>query len=296
MLKKNVLNSPRLLELKKHRRRAVWNKILIFFLGLGVIFASLAYLFHLDSLNISEIQIVGNKVIETETLQQTVTEQIAGKYLYFFPKTNILFYPQNNIKNELQNKFKRLKDINLAVKNKRTLEVNLSEREAKYTWCGKTLPLLDKGRVGEGSEKCYFTDEDGFIFDEAPYFSGEVYFKFYGLVSESYFSKSNFQQLISLKDTLVGIGLQPVILYVKDNGEMEVFLSKGASAETNPRIIFKIDSDFQKVAENLQAALLAEPLLSEFKNKYSALQYIDLRFGNKIYYKFSAQGAPIGGQ
>jgi hypothetical protein len=53
-----------------------------------------------------------------------------------------------------------------------------------------------------------------------------------------------------------------------------------------PEIIFKIDSDFQKIAENLQAAITTEPLQTDFKNKYSSLLYIDLRFGNKVYYKF----------
>ena len=48
-----------------------------------------------------------------------------------------------------------------------------------------------------------------------------------------------------------------------------------------------LDSDFEKLAENLQAALMTEPLQSDFKNKFSSLLYIDLRFGNKVYYKFN---------
>ena len=146
-------------------------------------------------------------------------------------------------------------------------------------------------------------DEDGYIFDEAPYFSGEVYFKFYGLTdvgrpdsgrptSEdfplgSYFLKQNFKQLISFKDILIGIGLKPVALYATNDGDIQIFLSGGTLPTTGPQIIFRADADFQNVAENLEAALTTEPLQSEFKNKYSSLQYIDLRFGNKVYYKFS---------
>ena len=48
----------------------------------------------------------------------------------------------------------------------------------------------------------------------------------------------------------------------------------------------KMTSDFQKIAENLQAALATEPLRSDFKNKYSSLLYLDLRYGNKVYFKF----------
>ncbi len=137
-------------------------------------------------------------------------------------------------------------------------------------------------------------DESGYIFDKAPYFSGEVYFKFYGLFDinnidnplGSYFSKQNFEQLVSFKYLLAGIGLKPVALYIADNGDAQMFLSDGDSLMADPKIIFKVDSDFQKVAENLETALSTEPLQSNFKNKYSSLLYIDLRFGSKVYYKF----------
>ena len=72
---------------------------------------------------------------------------------------------------------------------------------------------------------------------------------------------------------------------MEDNGDIKVFLS-GKKNQPWPEIILKADSDFQKVAENLEAALTTEPLQSNFKNKYSSLLYIDLRVKNKVYYKF----------
>jgi hypothetical protein len=289
MKKRNVLNSPRLAELKKRRRRAILNKIFLSTFGLGAIFFLLTYVSRLPNLNIVEIQIDGNKTVDTEILKTTIERELAGKYLWLFPKTNILFYPQNAIKNELQDKFTRLNNIDLSIKNNKILSVSLTEREAKYTWCGNVFPEFGRS-TSESSEKCYFLDENGYIFDEAPYFSGEVYFKFYGTTEQplgSYFLKDKFKQLTSFKDILVDIGLKPVSLYVTKDGDVEIFLSRGASSTTLPKIIFKIDADFQNVAENLEAALTTEPLKTEFKNKYFSLQYIDLRFGNKVYTKFS---------
>jgi len=282
MQKRNVLNSPRLLELKKNRRKVFFRKTLFLAVIILIIFFGLAYLSHLDSLNITEVEVGGNRVIDTEALKTTVNQQIARKYLWLFPKTNILIYPQNAIKNELRDKFKRVKDVSLSIKDGKILAISLIEREAKYTWCGITINLEE--------EKCYFLDADGYIFDEAPYFSEEVYFKFYGLENYNplgtFFSEQNFKQLISFKDTLAGMELRPIAMYVKNDGNAEVILSKGSSASVPPKIIFKMDSDFQNIAENLDAALHTEPLLSKFKNKYSSLQYIDLRFENRVYDKF----------
>jgi hypothetical protein len=290
MQKQNILNSPRLLELKRRRRKAILYKFLLYFFGVVVVFILLGFLSCIKNLNISDVEISGNSVLETEALQNVVKEQIAGKYLWLFPKTNILFYPQNKIKNELQNKFKRIKDITLSIKKNNTLEVSLTERTAAYTWCGATLPLL-RGGVGEGFEQCYFMDRGGYIFDEAPFFSGEVYFKFYGSADGqgSYFLKKDFERLIYVKDILLSLNLKPVAVYVARAGDVEFFLSKGtASASTiGPKIIFKLEADFQNATENLQAALNTEPLKSKIINKYSSLQYIDLRFGNKVYDKFN---------
>ncbi len=288
-MKRNVFSSPRLLELKKHRRRVAVKKILIYLFGLAIFFALLVFLSRLSNFNIAEIQISGNKVVATEALQKIAQEQLAGNYFGVFPKTNFLIYPQSKIETELKNKFKRIKDVFVNDKNIKTLEISLIEREAKYTWCGD---------VPEKDQPCYFIDEDGFIFDEAPYFSGTVYFKFFGTQSaESYFFKQKFRQLSALNDILINLGLKPVALYITDSGDVEIFLSRGASSGSanGPKIIFKLEADFQNVMENLEAALNTEPLKSKFKNKYSLLEYIDLRFGNKVYDKFFAQGEPASG-
>jgi hypothetical protein len=309
MQKRNVLNSSRLLELKKQRRKVVIDKILILFFGIVVILILLAYLSRINTLNISKVEVSGNQVVDTNAIQAVATEQMSGKYLWIFPKTNVFLYPKNAIINQLQGKFKRLEDINLSIKNNKTLEISLAERKALYTWCGITPPDATVVTTPPSTTDCYFVDENGYIFDKAPYFSGDVYFKFYGSPdvgqqefsscgasldpSGCYFSKNYIKQLVSFRDILVGFDLKPVAMYVTNDGDVQVFLSKGNSSAIGPQIIFKINDDYQNVAENLEAALTTDPLKTEFKNKYSSLLYIDLRFGNKVYYKFATPQAPV---
>jgi hypothetical protein len=284
-MRRDVLSSPRLTELKKRRRKAIQKKVLLSMLGLLAILFLSVYLSRLDSLNINEVRIEGNKVTDTEKLQTAVMEKISEKYIGIFPKTNIFYYPQSAIRETLQNEFKRIQEVNLAIKENKILEISLTERTGKYIWCGDA-PNIEK-------EKCYFSDESGFIFDEAPYFSGEVYFKLYGLSDLSaenplgeYYLESGFIQLMAFKDALIDFGIKPVALYHNPEGDLEFFLTRGSSSSSKPRIILKADTDFQNAAENLKAALDTEPLYSKFKEKYSTLEYIDLRFGNKVYYKF----------
>jgi len=283
---KSVLNSPRLLGLKKKKYKIFRMKIFIFVILFFLILVALSFLSKWEKLNINNIQITGNKILETKEIETIAEENITGNYFGIFPKTNFLIYPQNQIETELKNKFKRIKNISVNNKNIKTLDISLTERIGLYIYCGSTPLIPDI----PSEEKCYFMDEDGYIFGEAPYFSGEIYLKFYGKTennepSGSYFSQSNFKNLIFFKETLDKIGIKGVIFYVQDDGDVKLYLSSFTS-KMGPEIIFKADSNFEKIIENLQSVLSTEPLQSDFKNKYSSLLSIDLRFGNKVYYKF----------
>lgn len=287
MPKRNVLNSPRLLELKKHRRRVLEKKIMFSMFLFLSIFSAFIYVSHLPILNISSIEIQGNKVINTELIKENIQDEIFGKYLYIFPKSNLFFYPKVTIKNNLQNKFQRIKDINLSI-NKKVLQVSIIEREALYTWCGDVLPVVDDAT----EYKCYFMDEDGYLFDEAPYFSGNVYFRFFGNIEikenilGSSFVPNRFSSLVFFKKSLESMDLKPSAFFVNNMGELNVFFSTRSSLLDGPVFMLKMDADFNKILENLDASLSTEPLKSKFTNNYSSLEYIDLRFGNKVYFKF----------
>lgn len=277
-MRRNILNSPRLLELKNKKKKIFIRKLIIFSVLFLILVGTLSYISRIKRLNIAEVQVQGNKVIDTEAVIEVVNREIAGKYLWLFPKTNILLYPKSKIRTKIADKFKRFKDITLSLGTEKNLVISVSERAPEYTWCGIIPPQTTEKEI------CYFLDKDGYIFDEAPYFSGEVYFKFYGKANVgTYFSKENqenFAQLILFKDALVAMELKPVVLYIEDTEDIKIFLSRG------PQILFKKDADFERVAENLKAAISTEPLKSKLKNNYSTLSYIDLRFGNKVYYKF----------
>lgn len=289
MKNRNVINSPRLRELKRRKRKILKIKIIIVFFVLVLVFIGLIFLSRIKSFNIKEANISGNSIVETKDIEDIVKKNISGYYLWVFPKTNFLIFPKQKIEKDLLLSFKRLKKISFDLENLTLLKVQVSEYEGKFLWCGTLIPTLSSDLR---DNKCYFLDNTGYIFDEAPYFSGEVYFKFYGPIVGagnnpvgSYFSSNNFINILAFKQNLEQIKLKPVSFWV-DEGRGEGEFSLSRDSVTSPRIIFKIDSDYQKNAENLQAALDTEPLRSDIKNKYSSLLYIDLRFGNKVYYKF----------
>ncbi len=286
MQKRDVLNSPKLLELKAKRRNIFIKKVFIFLFGIFIILAILSFLSSIKQISIQSVEVSGNKIVETKDIQSLVQDKINGRYFFLFSKKNVLFYPKVEISEALSTEFKRLVSVEPTIKDGNVLEIKVRERTPLYTWCGKDLP------VNQQVEECYFLDNEGYIFDEAPYFSGQVYFKFYGQIEGgspigSYIKKAEFPKLILFKELVESFKLKPKALFVDATDDAILLLPKGKASSEDPKILFKVDSHLEKTAENLHAALGAEPLKTKMQNFYSYLLYIDLRFDNKVYSKFS---------
>ena len=286
MKKRSILYSPRVEELKRKKRKVLKNRLIFLSFCFLILLTGLVFLSHWKTINIENIRISGNKIIETEAIENIIKEDIKGYYLWVFPKTNFILYPKNHIKNDLANKFKRFSKILINLDDTKTLNISVSEREGRYLWCGANIPALINDTA-----KCYFIDQMGYIFDEAPYFSGNVYFKFYGKdtlnienPSGNYFLKDKFTQISFFIDGLQKLNLKPGAFYIDEKGDGNIALS--FDLITGPKIIFKIDSDYEKIIENLEAAIKTEPLQTKIKNNLNSLLYIDLRFANNVYYKF----------
>jgi len=296
MEKRTTLSSPRILELKKRRRKVLRNRVIFFSVLFVVLFVGLIFFSRWEKVNISSVEISGNKIVDTSLIKNVIDKKLEEKYLWVFPKSNIFLFPRSDLKYELTNKFKRLKTVTLDVTDLKTLKVTVTELEGRYTWCGESIVKMNEN-VGDFynllNDTCYFIDSAGYIFDNAPYFSGSVYLKFFGKIKDMedtpigrYFAPDHFDNLIFFRDAIVDMGLKPYAFNLTDDGDIELYLQSNGNVANAPKIIFKSSSDIVKLVENLQSTVSTEPLKTELKEKYNTLRYIDLRFGNKIYYKF----------
>ncbi len=296
-MKKSILNSPKLSEARRKKQQELKRRIWISVSIIVLILIGLILLSRIPRINIKNIEISGNKIVDIEVIEGAVRTEIEGHYLWVIPKTNFLLYPKKKIINELGTQYKRLTNIQVGLDGWQTLEISVGERTGHYTWCGEELP---EAGLGLENVKCYFMDDVGYIFDQAPFFSGDVYLKFFGPRSDAmgnrtnvvvdpagtYFRPELFKDITRFKQGLEEIGLRPMALFAGEGADLEFYLKSSKSIVNSPKIIFRRDSDFIKVLENLDTVIHNEPLKSELKSKYESLMYIDLRFGNKVYYKF----------
>ncbi len=297
VIKKNArradLETPHAKLLKRKRTISKRKKIFFFFLIFILLVIGVSYLSKVPAINISEIEVNGNSVTSTEDVIESVNTIMAGNYLHLFSRRNSLIYPKNVIQKGLLEKFKRFQTADIELVSTRKLLVTVSERNGHYLWCGRELSEL----TGESlNPDCYYLDDSGYIFSRSPYFSGNVFIKFFGkgeLASDSdpsgrqFVDEVLFIKISKLLEGLQTIGIYPYAISLSENMDFNVYISPiGGGNRIFTKIMFNAKNDLEKSIENLNAALLTDPLKTDFKKRFSELEYIDLRFNNKVFYKF----------
>jgi len=279
-----MLSSSHLREeyLRKKRNKKLVRYSVVF---LALVFLALltSYLAHRPSLRISKVELNGGVLVTQSDVSRESLNFLSGSYFWLFPKNNALWYPHSSLMNFLEDSFKRIDTIDIHLKGLKTLVVDITERKPVALWCD-TLPP-------EPSSRCYFMDSNATLFAEAPLFSGDAYFKYYGLVSadmpigkEYIASSTKFIELSDFIKTAKNLGLQPVYLVAKGDGLPAEAREFSLVLENGGQIYFDMKEPLTTASQNLEA-LLRTPALSSISPDKLPIDYIDLRYGNKLFYK-----------
>lgn len=266
--------------LKKRRRieklKSLAESLAIIFSGTVFVLAGIVYIARLDNFTVSNILVEGEKVIETSDVIGVTKDVLSGSYV-FLPRRNIFIYPKKELISSLEYSFPRIKNVTVKRVDLNTLQIFLVEREPDALWC-EGIP--------NNIEKCFYVDEDGFIYSEAPFFSGDVFFRYYGgkinsstplrnyLVSSEWIKElKNFN--IHLEDLMI----KPRGVYLKEY-DFEILLSN------NSKLFLKYDDSLEESYTRLQS-LFRGSEYSFVESEGPTFLYVDLRFGERVYYKLN---------
>jgi len=271
MARKDFLASSR-----KLRRKRLILKAIVVGVIFAAIFAGVVAFFRIPYLQVDKIEISGNNLINSDDLIKKIKTNLEGKYFGLFPKANIFIIPKDKISAELPENFKRIKKISLDKKYFGAIAVKIDERNNAVLFCEK--------------EDCAYADEKGFVFEKAPYFSGAVFLKLVEqrnsdsgenaktideYLGTSFIAESEFKKILEFDGLInkIGGGVSEVVL--KKENIYEFYMNEGW------KIILNDKNEPQSAYLNLITALEAN-----IKDKRPKLDYIDLRLGNKIYFKY----------
>ena len=237
---------------------------------------------------IEQIQVEGTNESDRNKLLLFTQEKLKGNYLFMYARENSYLFPKREIEEGILHEFPRLKNVRVSRIDYHTLSLPVAERAHFALWCGEEF------LSAHILEDCWFIDNTGFVFEHAPTFSTGVYFEVYGALERAgedtplraVLPRGRFNLALSFMQELQKEHISLLRIFIKPEEEYGVVVN---SSEHNPylrdtEILFKEGQDSSMLIKNLLAALPVQfPIGSVLKKK---LLYIDLRFGNKIYFGF----------
>ncbi len=229
---------------------------------------------------IKGVKIEGNETISAEEVLKIAENKISGKYIFLFPKNNIFIYPGSAIALEILDNMKKVKTVETKIGDGNILSVKIYERNPSYIWCPDELSPKDT----TSDNQCYFLDEQGFSFSEAPRFSGPVFFEIYAsstigndFIGKYPFESELFKKLVLFKNALTEINLPATGLIRMKDGDFKFILKAGGAVLINEKNDINI---------SLRNIVSAKKALEDSGKNIDSIEYIDLRFGNKVFFKF----------
>jgi len=262
------------------QKKPIFLKLWFWILSLSCILIVLStyFLLFYHGLQIEDIIISGNEKIETQDLRNFASQETNIKLIDFrFLKLgtkSILLLNSDKVTQNILNKFPIIEKLSLSKKYPKTLVLGIAERKPIGAYC-----------VAESEEQvCFLIDTNGVTFEKLGVvpdnitivrqaIEGEQAFTGEEIVDKNIINaiaeiqknlKNNFQ--IDLKEALI---TSPLRINITTN--------------ENWLIYFNLDSDSDINAQLVKLSLLLKEEISPESRKN--LQYIDLRFKDRAFYK-----------
>ncbi len=262
--------------LRTRRRRARAAVFGLILLGL----AALAYGIHLVSyispLSIERITVSGAEKIDPAIIETYIDSQLSDGSFHYFSRRNIFMYPKEVREAGVVTSFPRVKSARLSRDGivSRDLLVAIEERMPYALWC-------------RSEEDCYALDDTGFIFTASATSTHGEYESAYiftggvdgGPIGARFIPGQMPSILALLRVLQQETNLIPSRVDILADQDFNVTLEQGFFVKAS------FGQEPETLARNLDLVLSSEAL----RDRIADIEYIDLRFGNRVYYKMKGE-------
>jgi len=220
--------------------------------------------FFTDIFTIKRIDVSETKYIPTTTVEQLIWKQ-AETSQFLIPQDKLLFFSKQKLTKTLNNNF-QLKNLQITKKFPNTIQVNLTEKEFTVIW-------------NEAGQFHYINNEGDIILSlDQPEENQIVIYNQGDALLKGKRIKINPETIKFINDLNDRVNTKQVVKaqeFVVDNDLNTIKMKE----ERGPLIFFSVNNDIDKQVTKLEA------LIKELGDTYDQENYIDLRFGERIFYQ-----------
>lgn len=255
----------------------------MFFVGVLAV-AALAYAVHavsyLPAISIQAVEVSGAEKSDPESIRAFVASKLDDGAFHYISPRNIFLYPKAGLEAGIVDSMPRIVHASISRETPLStkLHVAIGERHAYAMWCAA---------ASASSSRCFALDDGGFVFEEVAtttHGQFETTYTFAGGLDEEpigdTFLPGQFPSLLSLLRILQQeTDLVPSRVEVLPEQDFAVAFESGFFIKAS------FGQDGNTLARNLDLVLSSEAI----RTRQADIEYIDLRFGNRVYYKLKGE-------
>lgn len=246
---------------------------------------------HLPALQIQSISVEAGEYADADLIKGFVENILSEPALGVMSRKNIILAPRDEISAKVQEVSPQIKEVDIDITGLRSLRIETMARQPVAEVCRQPT-----GRQLQG---CHFIDAESIIFiradEAATTTSGLTYVVDAGLRQrERLLPSEDFRDLHSFIQALDEIDLSAELAYLEEYGDVIIPVEDATGEEAGSvNLQINLYDDLSQVLANLQTVLendsfvASTPINGETPETVSpfSLEYIDLRFENKVFYK-----------
>ena len=251
-------------------------------------------------LNVQNITVSGTAHIDPVAIEHYAREYLYDGARQILSKSNIFLYRPKVLAARIEDDFPRAKSAHVEKTSlfATTVEIQIEERQSFAKWCEESTVSVTLASSTPEMD-CFVLDETGFIFDTYDPTREEVFtsdYSFAGGIQRaagasspigSTFAPSHFDGMLALLTLLRENGFASLGATVVSDDDFAIALEAG----------FFLKASFGANAETLARNLVLVLQSEHLRDRQGELEYVDLRFGNRVYLKIKgAQSSELGVQ
>lgn len=269
------------------RRREL---LVVFFLCtlcmLSVI-AAFILLIRSGPLQIVNVNVAGTSVSGKDLIAEATQKALTDGTRHLIPDTSILFFPKSKIAAAITSQFPDVKDFSISRTGFSEITISIYDRTPAAIVCAGF-------RDESGDSACLWSDEHGFVFSpiasSSTAYNDRAFNRYYipsGLELGKYFiEEKKFKELEQFVRGAARGGLEPLGVLIGENGQYEMYV-KNRRGDSEATVYFDTHAPFDATLSNLLIFWqngLENRKVNARATSTPAFDYINLRFGNTVYY------------
>lgn len=254
---------------RKRRRKRIFARVVFLILSLGFIIG-VFFLLKIRALQVDAVEVTGTIQVSATEIQTKAMDAIAISRNMFglVPSASTLFVDEEELEEIILEEFPAIASVVVHTGLGGKVKIVITERTAAALWCGLQM------------NNCHQMDSTGYLF--LPFLastSDQIVFK--GVLNESepslvgsrFLSEKEIAVFASARKAL--LSMEKEVDYVLCDSDIicVMKISDNGVLKVNPQ------DDLENAFDRLSSALNS-PALSKGK-----FEYVDLRYGNKLFYK-----------